>query len=245
MIQSHILNSMLIAAATSWSCLTLANTVLVPAPIDKVYVPNGFDDNDKVEVVVHGKFVSSCYKMGPATATVNVAAKKIVISAEAYFYSGAACQQMTVPFIKTVELRGPIPAGSYQVEVAKRAVVKPVRLTVTRATRQEADDFLYAAVQSVEVEETHGGDAIVLRGQHPSLFQGCIKFVEIKTYMSPTNVLVVQPITKIENNSAACTGNTNSRFEYRAPLTNLKRGQYVVHVRALDGNAINQLLEIN
>ena len=28
------------------------NPVLVPAPVDKVFVPAGFDDNDKVEVIV-------------------------------------------------------------------------------------------------------------------------------------------------------------------------------------------------
>lgn len=245
MIQLRILNSMMITAVCLWSGLSHANGVLVPAPIDKVFVPTGFDDNDKIEVVLHGTFVNSCYKMGPATATLNSATKKIVINAEAYFYSGAACQQMTVSFIKTVEIRGAIAAGSYQVEIARRANVKPVTLSVARATRKEADDFLYAAVQSADIEETNGSDTLVLKGQHPLLFQGCIKFVEIKTHISPSNVLVVQPITRIENNSAACTGEVSNRFEYKTQLKSLKRGQYVIHVRALDGNSINQLLEIN
>ena len=244
MIHFKNLNTMVFAVGCLWSGLSLANGVLVPAPIDKVFVPTGFDDNDKVEVIIHGKFVSSCYKMGPATATLDAATKKIVITAEAYYYSGATCQQMTVSFIKTVEIRGPVPAGNYKIEIAKSPNVV-ANLAVTRATRPEADDYLYAAVQSADVEETNGGDTLVLKGQHPSLIQGCIKFVEIKTHMSPSNVLVVQPITKIENNSRACTGDSSGRFEYRTPLTTLNRGEYVIHVRALDGNAINQLLEIN
>ena len=244
MIQFKNLSKMALVAGCLWSGLSLANGVLVPAPVDKVFVPTGFDDNDKIEVVVHGKFVSSCYKMGPATASFDAATKKIVINAEAYYYAGATCQQMTVPFIKTVEVRGAIASGNYKIEVAKRPNVT-ASLVVTRATRPEADDYLYAAVQSADVEETNAGDTLVLRGQHPSLIQGCIKFVEVKTHMSPSRVLVVQPITRIENNSNACVGDGAGRFEFRTQLTGLTRGDYVIHVRALDGNSLNQFLEIN
>ncbi len=34
---------------------------LVVAPVDNVFVPAGFDDNDNVEVVLQGYFANSCY----------------------------------------------------------------------------------------------------------------------------------------------------------------------------------------
>ena len=36
------------------------SAVLVQAPIDKVFVPLGFDDNDKVELIIHGQFPNTC-----------------------------------------------------------------------------------------------------------------------------------------------------------------------------------------
>ena len=54
---------------------------LVGAPVEKVFVPLGFDDNDNVEVVVHGHFQSTCFKVGPSTATVDAAAKTVTINA--------------------------------------------------------------------------------------------------------------------------------------------------------------------
>lgn len=222
------------------------NAVLVQAPIEKAFVPMGFDDNDKVEVIVHGHFPNSCYKMGPTAARVDQARKVISISAQAYYYKGAVCAQMVVPFIKSVELNGFVPAGNYRIEILNRpsAVTNP--LVVKRSTRPEADDYLYAAVQSAALERADDGhDLVVLKGQHPFLFQGCIKFDGIKTSLSPGNVLIVQPLTHIENDSSACMGEVNHRFEYRIPLTHsLARGEYVMHVRVLDGNSVNQFLSI-
>ena len=184
--------------------------------------------------------------MGPVDSTIDAANKKITITAEAYFYPGAVCAHMMVPFIKSVELKGVLAAGTYKIEIAKRPNAETSPLTITKATRPEADDYLYAAVQSAGIEEKQNGQRdLVLRGQHPYLLQGCVKFDQVKTYLSPSKVLVVQPITRIENNSAECIGDVNNRFEYRAPLTTvLTRGEYVMHVRVLDGNSVNQLLDI-
>ena len=219
-----------------------AGPTLVQAPIEKVFVPQGFDDNDKVEVIVHGHFTNSCYKMGPVDATVDNAAKKIVITAAAYYYPGAVCAQMMIPFIKSVEFKGILAAGKYTISVANRPTAKTSPLSITRATRPEADDYLYAAVQSVNIDEKSDGTrSLVLKGQHPYLLQGCIKLQEVKTYLSPGGVLVVQPITRIENESEQCRGAVNNRFEYHTPLTTpLAQGEYVIHVRALDGNSVNQ-----
>lgn len=222
------------------------SAVLVQAPIDKVFVPQGFDDNDKVELIIHGQFPNSCYKMGPVDSTVDTANKKITITADAYYYTGAVCTQMTVSFIKSVELKGGLAAGKYKIEIAKRPEAETSPLTIAKSTRPEADDYLYAAVQSATVEEkTNGQRELVLKGQHPYLFQGCVKFEQVKTYLSPSKVLVVQPITRIENDSAACTSEVNNRFVFKAPLTTpLAAGEYVLHVRVLDGNSVNQLLDI-
>lgn len=218
---------------------------VVQAPVEKVFVPLGFDDNDKVEVIVHGHFPNSCYKTGPASSTVDVVNKKILVTAQAYYYSGAACAEMIVPFIKTVELKDHIPSGNYKIEVVNNPASETATLSVARSTRPDADDYLYAGVHSATVEQKLTGEReIVLRGQHPLLLQGCIKFKEVKVSASSSNVIVVQPITRIELDQSQCRGSVDNHFEYRAPLSaEFDRGEYVMHVRVLDGNAINQFFD--
>lgn len=218
---------------------------LVQAPVEKVFVPQGFDDNDKVEVVVHGHFTSSCYKMGPVNSTVDKANKKILVHAQAYYYPQAVCTQMVVPFIKSVELNEHLPSGNYKVEVINRPAAKTTALVVAKATRPEADDYLYAAVQSATIEEkTNGEREIILKGQHPFVFQGCVKFSEVKATVGTSGVIVIQPITHIELDESLCAGSVNNRFEFRKSINKaFPSGEYLMHVRVLDGNAINQFVD--
>ncbi|MCX6117146.1 MAG: hypothetical protein NT027_06370 [Proteobacteria bacterium] len=232
----------------SISGISLASgAVLVKAPVEKVFVPQGFDDNDKVEVIVHGHFTSSCYKMGPVSAIVDDATKKLMLSVEAFYYPQATCLQMLVPYTKSIEVGRHLTAGIYKVEVLGSPQARSIPLNVVHATRPEADDFLYAAAYSALLEQTsEGKQEIVLKGQHPYLFDGCVRFEDIKSYVGADNVLVVQPITKIVYGEACATGNNPlNKFEERKTLnSNLLKGEYLMHVRVLDGNSINQFVEI-
>lgn len=243
----NVLRSVAVMASMGCSVASFANNaVLVDAPVEKIFVPQGFDDNDKVEVIVHGHFTSSCYKMGPVNATVNKETKVVSVRAEAYYYPGAVCMQMMVPFIKSVELTSSLPAGTYKVEALNRPETPSASLLVVHTTRPEADDFLYAGVQTAGLDRNiTGSNDIVLRGNHPRLFVGCMKFVEVKSYLDSTNVLVIQPVTRIAPDEECTSADESSHFEQRVTLESpLAPGEYLLHVRALDGNAVNQLLVI-
>ena len=177
--------------------------------------------------------------MGPVSATVDTDSKKISITAEAYFYAGAICREMIVGFTKAVELPSHVRPGSYDVVMTGNTAAPASKLLIGRSTRLEADDYLYASAHSIDVTTPFvGGAEIVLRGQHPHVFQGCVKFVETKTSISE-DVIVVQPITRISNDDNECAGSVNNRFEERVQVPALTRGEYVVHVRTLDGNSLN------
>lgn len=222
------------------------DAVLIQAPIDKVFVPQGFDDNDKVELILHGEFSSTCYRIGPVDSNIDLANKEITITASAYYYQETECAQVMTPFIKSVELKETLPAGTYTIKVVNRPNAETSKLVITRSARPDPDDYLYAGVQSAGVEDRgNGARNLVLKGQHPFLYQGCVKLDQVKTNLSPSKVIVVQPITKIENDEDQCTGDSEHGFEYHVPLnTPLTRGQYVIHVRTLDGNSVNQLIRI-
>jgi len=222
------------------------NPVLVPAPVDKVFVPAGFDDNDKVEVIVHGNFNSSCYKMGPVSGSIDEVNKKINITAQAFYYAGATCIQMITPFIKSIEMDRHMVSGNYTITVADRPNVEASMLRVAKATRPDADDYLYAAVSSAGIETgVDGVRELVLKGQHPYLLQGCVKFDEVKTHVGADKTVVVQPITRIVYGDE-CRGSVNNRFESRTKFGGeLTQGEYLLHVRVLDGNAVNSFLKFD
>jgi len=222
------------------------NPVLVTAPIERVFVPSGFDDNDKVEVILHGHFNSSCYKMGPVSATVDEQTKKINVSAQAFYYAGTACIQMITPFIKSVELDRHLTAGTYKISVVDRPGASAPVLKVAKSMRPDADDYLYASVSSAAVETSvDGARELVLKGQHPYLLDGCVKIEDVKTHMGEDHTIVVQPVTTIVYGDE-CKGSVNNRFEYRAKFGgDLTSGEYLMHVRVLDGNAVNQFLKFD
>lgn len=242
-----IRNLLVVIGMIGMSTLAMADaSALITAPVDRVFVPNGFDDNDKVEIIVHGEFTSSCYKMGPVSAVIDEATKKINITAQAYYYHGGTCIQLITPFIKSVEIDRHLADGSYSIAIVDRPEAITPMLRVAKSTRQDADDFFYAATTYANLEiAADGSRELVLKGQHPYLLDGCVKFDEVKTSLGSDGTLVVQPITKIVYGDE-CRGAVNNRFEYRAKYTAaLPAGEYLLHARVLDGNSVNQFLSID
>ncbi len=242
-----IRNLLVVVGMIGMSKVAMADaSALITAPVDRIFVPAGFDDNDKVEVIVHGQFSSSCYKMGPVSATVDEASKKVNITAQAYYYHGGTCIQLITPFIKSVEIDRHLADGSYTISVVNRPDAGTPMLRVAKSTRQDADDFLYAAATYANLETAADGSReLVLKGQHPYLLDGCVKFDDVKSSLGSDGTLVVQPITKIVYGDE-CRGAVNNRFEYRAKFNQvLPAGEYLLHVRVLDGNSVNQFLSID
>lgn len=217
----------------------IASPNLVTSPVDKVFVPQGFDDNDNVEVILHGTFPNTCYKTGPSSAQIDTEAMTITIKASSYSYSGESlvCAQVMIPFIQTVNL-GVVEKGTYKLVVTDRPEATARDLEVAAALSPAPDDFLYAPADTVAVRRNADGqDVLALEGRYPHMFIGCMQISELRTSLTSDNVLVVQPITTILDDSA-CSG-----FDYKVEktlTTVLPEGDYLIHVRTLDGTAINR-----
>ena len=91
--------------------------VEVTAPVEKLFVPEGFDNNDNVEVVLHGEFPSTCYNVGQTKATVDKENKLIKVEATTLYYPDVYCIQSITPWIQSVKL-GVLDTGEYEVVVA-------------------------------------------------------------------------------------------------------------------------------
>ena len=210
---------------------------LVKAPVDKVFVPFGFDDNDNVELVVHGHFASTCYKTGPATAKVDEAAKVITVDAQAYLYSGV-CAQALIPFTQSIKL-GVVKQGDYKVVVPDSPQAQPAVLSIVAATTTDADESYYAPVEGVALNATRNG--VRVEGEWPYTFVGCMVMKEIRADVTPGNVVVVRPIAEFTDGPACDSQRLSHHFSVEAPLAaRLTSGDYLLHARALNGNALNR-----
>jgi hypothetical protein len=221
------------------------NPIEVPASIDKIFIPQGFDDNDNVEIVLHGNFPNTCYQVGNAEAKINPEARTVTVSATSFKYPGAFCIQSITPFIQTVKL-GIIPEGDYQVVYSKDQQVRS-SLQVTRRKTESPDDYLYATVENayIDVNAQSGKQALKLQGHFPYFYVGCMVLKEVRVLKNPADVLVVQPVAEIVEDEALCANQPDDRaFEYTSGLAEPFRGEGLLHVRTLHGNSLNRFIDI-
>ena len=200
------------------------------------FVPVGFDDNDDAVVVVDGYLPDTCYRLRPAEVTVDLAKKRIVVQPKATRFPGL-CLDVTVPYSTVVHL-GVVPDGSYTVTTKQEKAVE--RLDVKKATIQAPDDYLYAPVDSLQVQILSGGK---MRASLMGRFTNtCLKIKEVKLINSGKSLEalpIMQQLDKAEG-GGACE-NKEIPFEYKLDLPLLNPGRYLLHVRSLNGQSVNEV----
>lgn len=219
--------------------------ILVKAPVERVFVPVGFDDNDNAEVVIHGHFSNSCFKVGPATAKVDEATQQISIVARAWRYADLQCTQMLVPFTQSIKL-GTLKKGTYKVFVEGLETLPVDALGVVAAPGVQADDYLYAPVEQVEtIRNDDGTFALRLSGTFPKIDGKCMRLGEVKHSVVGTGVLIVQPITELlTTTNEMCDTSATRQFATVVPVGVLPKGFLLVHVRVLNGESLNRVVEV-
>ena len=236
-----------IALGTAPAAMAAGSPLLVPSPVQKVFVPEGFDDNDNVQVVLHGHFPNACYKTGPVEAKVDQDAKTITIDPQAYYYQGF-CAMVVIPFIKQVNL-GVVKAGTYTLRLKDRQDIAPTTLTISPAKTTAPDDFLYAPVETSDlVKDEQGRSVLRVEGTWPYTLTGCMTMKEVKAKQTAGQVLVVQPIADMVESGPACDEQRHShRFRIDTPVnTNsfTTEKDLLLHVRVLNGNSFNRLVNL-
>jgi hypothetical protein len=215
----------------------------VTAPVEKVFVPYGFDSNDNVELIVHGHFPSTCYKTGSATAVVDEARRVVTLDVKAYSYNALMCAQVMVPFSQTVKL-GTVAPGTYRIEVADRPDAVTAPLVVGETQSSSPDDFLYASVAQVDLAASGNGQyQVTIAGEYPYFYVGCMVIREVRTYLSPGNTLVVMPVAEIVH-GVECQAQTSKKFTVTKTVGGLEPAEYLVHVRVLNGESVNRFVDL-
>ena len=217
---------------------------LIPSPIEKVYIPVGFDDNDNVEIILKGTFPNACYRVGSTEFQVDHEAKEILVKAYSYFYQDQIlCPLVISTFLQTIKV-GLLASGEYQVRLHDEKD-KVTRFQIIPRVSESADEFLYASVENayIKADPKSEKQTLVLHGHHPLWLTGCQKITSVSVYRNPKDVLVVLPKTTLfeEEN---CHSSTNyTRFKHEIDLSEPMDGEGLIHVRTLNGESINRHLK--
>lgn len=211
--------------------------VVVESGFHTGYIPEGFDSNDSVQIVGEGLFRDSCYKPGSVRVDVDHEMRRVTLSPTAYQYEGV-CLQMLIPYDQALDI-GFLKAGNYEVvqkTLGTETFLGDVQVRV--ATNAAPDDYLYAPVHQAYFENKSVGRATVkLAGEFTN---SCMKLADVIVSVQP-KVIVLQPISQIEERVGCREGKFT--YEREVQITNLKPGRYLLHVRSLNGKAINTLVD--
>ena len=209
----------------------------VSVPLAGAYIPGGFDSNDRAQLVVEGYFPNTCYRVGPYEKKLSSSTNELTVKQTAYKYKGP-CLFMMVPFSQTVQV-GILKASTYKVRDGDNGNDLG-ELPVQAARNSGPDDFLYATVNEAYVGVVDGNKkAIVIQGELPG---DCWAVKETRVIRDGKNVLAVLPI--IEKTRE------NNCNDYRLPFVKtldipaVTPGRYLLHVRSLNGLAINKLVDL-
>lgn len=214
--------------------------VEIASPVNRIFIPNGFDDNDNVEIVVHGEFANTCYQVDKTGAEVDTAKKEIKVWGTSLKYTSGACLQVVTPFIQVVKV-GTVEEGDYTVTYKNAPEVKTA-LHVSRRTTESPDDYLYATVENANImqDQATGRQFLQLNGHYPYMFMGCMVIREVRTYKDPADVMVVLPISEIVQGEECEEQPDDKSFEIKQGLSEPFVGEGLLHVRVLHGRSINQ-----
>lgn len=212
-----------------------ANGAVVNVNASYVFAPVGFDDNDEVELVIDGYLPSGCYRVTQPEVSVDHEAQTILIKPMARYFD-VPCIEALVPYFAEIKV-GQLTNGNYAITVAGPDRTLTDALPVVLASGPGPDNFTYAPVDEVRVETDATGHLVaILQGRFTSR---CMEWGEVRAEDQGKTILIL-PILTI----AADTPCQASEIPYTklVPLpSTVTRGRHLLHVRTLNGQAVNKL----
>ncbi len=225
------------AFASANALAQYTNPQLVRYDLSRSYIPLGFDGNDNVQIVIEGELPSTCFRTGPASATVSTEDMTITLKQQVYKYRGIACLFMVVPFHKVLNV-GILRPGEYR--VVNEAGFELGRLPVKASTTSAADDYLYAPVADAQVKtNTDGSSTLSISGHYTN---NCPRIKELRVIEEGNNVVTILPIIETPDGYRCVPG--NYPFSKDIQLPKMPKGKYLFNVRSLNGDAIFKFFDI-
>jgi hypothetical protein len=212
---------------------------------DSVFTPMGFDDNDNSQIVIDGMLPNTCYQAAQPIVQIDSVNKKIYVTNQTYVTESDWCIFVLVPYTHVINL-GMIPQGQYEVMAFSpktKTFVYKGGFPISKATAAAHDNFIYAPVTNAHIESstlTQSNPTVVLTGE---VTNSCMVIFEARIITESPDVTTILPIAKMQT-SDDCKP-MSKPFELKVPLSGLQAKNTLIHVRSLNGQAINLVYHSN
>ncbi len=230
-----------------------ASQAEVEVKVEEAFAPmRGFDDNDNVQVVIHGMLPNACYTLGrhelQRESGNSYRIRQFAIKRE----DGVCMQdgpmpphmQLAIPFTTEVSI-GQLQVGDYSFDYDKQGQNpgnNSIAVNVERSKAPTIDSLPYASVSSMsipDVVDSRENTVVTVEGVLTSscmeLNPSQVKIQQIK------DVYVVLPIVTIKT-GVMCAQQIKP-FRMPLQLGKLAEGHYLIHVRSMNGKAVNRVVE--
>lgn len=229
------------AALLTFSTFAAAVPEVIISPVDHLFVPQGFDNNDNVEVVVTGKFPNPCFIRNKIDVVVKEEKISITVTAlKREDERSELCEPMTVPFTEEISI-GNLQGGDYEIVVNEGSrYVQKDSLTVGISRSESVDDHLYPIVEYVELGFTGGlsGDA-VLYAKTPS---DCVVFDHVEYISNKKDTIAILPVMK-KTGTVCHERIARIEIPIRFNVRSLPHSDVLLYVRSIEGKSVNAIIQ--
>lgn len=219
-----------------FSQIALASPEIILSPVEHLYIPEGFDSNDSVELVIAGSFANACYSRNQVEVTVAQDVIDITVTAIAPDKSLALlskkCVDMIVPFKEVVTV-GNLQGGDYVVRVNHKSAFELTdTLKITEASSNAIDNHIYAAIDWVEQKSK---DEFVLHGWR---YSNCVDLKKVEVISNNKDTFSILPVMKQTADVCPMKGMPIA-YPVKVNLSSVKMTKPLLHVRTMDGKSVN------
>lgn len=200
----------------------------------RLYVPQGYDTNDLVEVTVLGSLPDSCHR-NPTHEIIKEGSTFNIHLYAYYVPERRGCKKISIPYQETINL-GMLSKGSYTIQLKGTSVISKGSFKIVEARSALQDDFEYGNVMNIIEDED--SRTIELVGTNPT---NCLVFDKLETDIQAKDVIVLRP--RFREQGACNNEPTPFSIRYEVPfLQNHSRG-VLLHVRVMGGRSLNYLFK--
>lgn len=235
------MSSLLLTLALCPLAAIAQRPTVIDAPVDHVFVPAGFDNNDNVEVVVTGYFPNPCYNRNDVTVKVVDDLIKISVTASVKEDKGSLCAAMIVPFKEDISV-GNLQGGDYKIVVNEGTPFElKDSIKIVEAASQNQDDHIYAMVDYVDLGFTGGslGDTRLI-GWKPS---DCLELDRVEYRSNGKDTVIVMPIMKKVRDFCPMKL-TPLEVPVRFNPSEYSHSKVLLMSRTIDGRSVNALVNL-
>lgn len=222
--------------------MSFAQTQIIDAPVDHLFVPAGFDNNDNIELVVTGLFPNPCYKRNDVKVEVNADIIDIKVTS---ILSGddksSLCAAMVVPFKENI-IVGNLQGGDYKIVVNRNTVYELKSIIhVAEAASQNQDDHLYAMVNHIDLGFTGGttGSAFLVGWKTSD----CLEVDRVEYLSNGSDTLSIMPIMK-KTREFCPMKMTRLYVPVQFNPQDFTHSKILLMSRTLEGRSVNNLLNL-